>query len=273
MCKYIIPIHGLCNRINWFSGFYSYNFINPCELKNEKCVIYMKWIPDKECDGKFEEVFKVIPNLILVSDDSEVPKEVPVYRGQYPIPTVYKKFNIQISHNTECLIYGFLRFTDEIENICNEFVKNNFAQKTIGMHIRRTDGINGARYFGNFTSDQFFMKLIDDELKTNKSTKFFLATDNVDTQLMFKNKYPNNVIFYKLIEKKENLRQTSLKEAGIDLCLLSRCHHVEGSFHSSYTRAAILFNLNRRKEIDLANEELFKYFYRGKNDNYNNNKN
>ena len=77
--------------------------------------------------NKFEDVFKILPNLILVSDDSEVPKNVPVFRGQFPIPSVYRRFDINISHNTECLIYGFLRFTEEIENISKEFVKNNFG--------------------------------------------------------------------------------------------------------------------------------------------------
>lgn len=268
MCKYIIPIHGLSNRINWFAGLYCFNFINPCIFNKEKCVVYMKWTPDKECDGKFEDIFRILPNLILVSNDEEVPKEIPVYRGQFPIPNIYSKFNIKIDHNTECLIYGFLKFKNEIENISQEFIKNNFSQKTIGLHIRRTDGVNGAKYFGNFTSDAFFMKIIDVELAINKDTKFFLATDNADTQLFFKNKYPNNIIFFKQIDKKDILRQTTLKEAGIDLCILSYCHHIEGSFHSAFTRAAILFNLNRRKEIDKANEELNKYFYRGKNEEY-----
>ena len=69
MCKYIIPIHGLSNRINWFAGLYCFNFINPCIFNKEKCVVYMKWTPDKECDGKFEDIFRCLdPEPIPIAE-------------------------------------------------------------------------------------------------------------------------------------------------------------------------------------------------------------
>jgi hypothetical protein len=74
------------------------------------------------------------------------------------------------------------------------------------------------------------------------------------------NKYPNNIVVYKKIERLENsFRHTSLFDTGIDISLLTYCKRVEGSFHSSFSRIAVMLNLNQRKEIEKATEELNRY--------------
>lgn len=177
-------------------------------------------------------------------------------------------YNLNINHYTECLIFGLLRFNDEIKNISREFIKNNFANKTIGLHIRRTDHVILAKRKGNFTSDKFFFNIISKELEINPDTKFYLATDNIDTQNIFITKYPNNILIRHKIEKSDNSwRNTTLKDAGIDLYILSHCHHIEGSFHSSFSRIAVMLNLHYRKQLENAEEELNKYVFRTKNYN------
>ena len=260
MCIYIIPEYGLSNRLSFLCGHYSYNFTKKC-VKNP-CMVYMRWDIDNHCNGSFVEIFKLLPNLKFVGNDWEVPKEIPRYRGQDSVPNVYKKFGLNLNSYVECLIFGLLKFNNNIEEIAKNFIKNNFGKKTIGLHIRRTDFINLAKNYGNYSTDELFDNIIKKEL--DNDTKFYLATDNQDTQTFLKNKYPNNIIYYKQINKNYNLRQTTLMDAGIDLCLLSYCDYVEGSFHSSFTRVAIMFNLNRRKLCDKAEEELNKYFYRKK---------
>ena len=79
---------------------------------------------------------------------------------------------------------------------------------------------------------------------------------------MYLNKYPNNIVVYKKIEKLENsFRHTSLFDTGIDMSLLTYCKRVEGSFHSSFSRIAVMLNLNRRREIGKATEELNRYVF------------
>jgi ribosomal protein L16/L10AE len=46
------------------------------------------------------------------------------------------------------------------------------------------------------------------------------------------------------------------------MCLLSHCHHIEGSFYSSYSRVALMLNLIRRKQLEKADYELNKYVFR-----------
>jgi len=45
------------------------------------------------------------------------------------------------------------------------------------------------------------------------------------------------------------------------MSLLTYCNHVEGSFHSSFSRIAVMLNLKRRKEIGKATEELDRYVF------------
>lgn len=263
MCIYIITNYGLCNRLSWLCGHYSYNISRPCKYGNKTCTIYMKWEPSVSCNGRFQDIFKNFEHLKIVNNDNEVPKKISRYNGQHSVPNVYKMYKVNINSYTECLIFGLLQFKDDIESIAKDFMSKNFAPKTIGLHVRRTDHILLAKYKGNYTSDGFFLNLINKELQNNPRTKFYLATDNAKTQEIFLQKFPKNIIIRKIIKKNnKSLRHTTLKDAGIDMCLLSHCHHIEGSFHSSYSRVALMLNLIRRKQLEKADYELNKYVFR-----------
>jgi len=209
------------------------------------------------------DIFKEFRHSKFVENDSEVPKGIKRYSGQHSVPNVYSKIlklDI-ITPEVECEIFGLLRFNDEVKKICHDFVKKYFNKNnTIGLHVRRTDHVGLAKGRGNYTDDAYFFKVINDEIKKDSGVVFFLSTDNRNTQEMFLEKYPKNVVVYKMIEKLENsFRHTSLFDTGIDMSLLTYCKRVEGSFHSSFSRIAVMLNLNRRKEIEKATEELDKY--------------
>lgn len=263
MCIYLIPQHGLCNRLSWICGFYSYNLAISNRCPNKKCMCYIKWIPARACNGQFLEIFKAFPHSKFVNNDDEVPKGIKRYSGQHSIPNIYSKIlKVDIiTPEVECEIFGLLRFNNEVRKISHEFVDKYFNKNnTIGLHVRRTDHIGLAKGKGNYTNDDYFFKIIEDEIKKDSGVVFFLSTDNRNTQEMYLNKYPNNIVVYKKIEKLENsFRHTSLFDTGIDMSLLTYCKRVEGSFHSSFSRIAVMLNLNRRREIGKATEELNQY--------------
>ena len=58
MCIYIVPMHGLCNRLSWLCGLYSYNLHRGCS--NPNCTAYLKWNVARACNGHFSEIFKNI---------------------------------------------------------------------------------------------------------------------------------------------------------------------------------------------------------------------
>ena len=263
MCIYLIPQHGLCNRLSWLCGFYSYNRAMSHRCQNKECICYIKWTPASACNGHFLEIFKLLPNSKFVKNDKEVPTGIKRYSGQHSVPNVYiKYFKVDIINpEIECEIFGFLRFNDEVRKISHEFISKYFNKKnTIGLHVRRTDHIGLAKGRGNYTNDDYFFKIIKDEIEKDSAVVFFLSTDNRNTQENFLEKYPKNVVVYKKIEKlKNSFRHTSLFDTGIDISLLTYCKRVEGSFHSSFSRVALMLNLNRRNEVGKATEELNRY--------------
>ncbi len=261
MCIYIITEHGLCNRLSWMSGLYTWNFLNRC---SGDCYVYIKWDKSNACNGHFLEIFNNINFLKWVKNDVEVPKNIKRFKGQHSVPNVFKMFNMNIDTETECMIFNLLKFKKDIIEEGNKYIKNNFGKNTIGLHVRRTDHIGLAKKRGNYTSDSYFFDLIENMVKKDKNIKFYLSTDNLKTQELYKKKFGEYIIIRIQINKSDNnLRHTSLKDAGIDLYLLSMCHHVEGSFHSSFSRVALMLNLNRRNEIKKADDELKKYIFRG----------
>jgi len=262
MCIYVVAMHGLCNRLSWLCGLYSYNLHKGCS--NPDCKVYLKWEPTKMCNGHYSELFKNMDKLVIVKNDNEVPSNIKRYAGQHSVPNVFKMFKIQINSEMEAAIFGLLNFNDNIELKAQQFISKNFKKNTIGMHIRRTDHVGLAKKFNNFTSDEYFYKIIDNEIKKDKDVMFFLAADNRKTQDIYLKKYPHNIIVWKLINKpKDSFRHTTLEDAGMDLCLLSHCKRVEGSFHSSFSRIALMLNINKRGAYKDADAELNKYVFRG----------
>lgn len=233
---------------------------------NKECICYIKWTPARACNGHFLEIFKAFPHSKFVNNDNEVPNGIKRYSGQHSVPNVYSrilKINIIITPDVECQIFGLLRFNDGIRKISHEFIDKYFNKdNTIGLHVRRTDHVSLAKGHGNYTNDAYFFNVIENEIKKDLGVVFFLSTDNRNTQEMYLNKYSKNVVIYKKIEKLENsFRHTSLFDTGIDMSLLTYCKRVEGSFHSSFSRVAVMLNLNRRREIGKAKEELDKYVF------------
>jgi len=262
MCIYITSDNGLCNRLSILCAHSVYQG-RGCKLGREDCRVYVRWNVNDHCNGRFEEIFEGIDNVSFVKNYSEIGFEVPRYIASDNVINVFRNYyGVEMDYEGECRVYGILKFRGEIQNIVKDFIEVNFGRKTVGLHIRRTDDVEAAKRWGNYTSDEDFDRIIESELSENGDTKFYLSTDNEETQRRYRERYNDSIVYYRGIESSDNLRQTSLRDAGIDLCLLSYCHHVEGSFHSTFTRLAIMLNLNFRGEYGMAGEELRRYFFR-----------
>jgi len=116
------------------------------------------------------------------------------------------------------------------ENIKNTSVK--FDDNTVGIHIRRTD--NSASI--NKSPDYLFENKIEYFLQKNNNIKFFLATDDPSVEYHFLSKYPDNIILYPKTYGRNSLQ--GIKDALVELCLLSKTSIIFGSFWSSYSEMA-----------------------------------
>lgn len=179
-------------------------------------------------------------------------------------------------------LYQLLRPVPRLQLQIDTFATATNISSCVGFHIRRTDLTSHpkssfwkrlnqvktnaskdtiafgslAGKTGTFTVndlDNAFFEKVRNGIKQAKSQRFFLATDNPDTQLKFERaaEFPNGTIFAfgeiprarHNIPALSNRRYTTLDRAVIDAHLLARCRELHGTPGSSYTTLA--WNLNR----------------------------
>lgn len=135
--------------------------------------------------------------------------------------------------------------TEELENKVNE-IKSSFSQKTIGVHIRRTDNYNSIK--SNTIND--FVKRMVEELNSDCNISFYLATDDYSVKTIMRNKFGDRIL-----SPQFELSRTSvngMKDAVVDLYCLSKTNHIIGSFYSSYSEiASELGNI----ELEIINDD------------------
>lgn len=214
----IKPRGGLCNYLRVIFSFYNY-------AKSKNLLLIVIWKKTGLCNGFFLDYFKPIKNIIFLRKNNG--KKI-FYQGNCGYPGFmpdYKELEL-------------LPYFQEIINRKKDLLENNY----IAVHIRRTDHIKLAKKNKNFTSDNEFINFINEKKEIKN---LYIATDNPNTYLDFKNKYPEKVKFnYHNIKK--GLRKTSLGDAVIDLFMCINSNEFKGSGYSSFS-ALIEIKRNLKK--------------------------
>jgi hypothetical protein len=118
-----------------------------------------------------------------------------------------------------------------------------FDGDTVGVHVRRGDALLNPRLGWKYriSSDGAFFAHMDELLRANRSTTFFLATDDDATEERFRSRYGDAVLTNPskqfvpsvLGEPKDNQR-----DAAIDLFALSRTAWILGNHASTFSSLA-----------------------------------
>jgi len=112
------------------------------------------------------------------------------------------------------------------------FVESQFANQTIGLHIRRTDNAESIK----FSPLELFTDTITLEISKNKDVAFFLSTDDYTIEKELIAKFGDRIITH----QKELSRQTvtGMQDAVVDLFCLSNTSKIYGSYWSSFSDIA-----------------------------------
>jgi hypothetical protein len=122
-------------------------------------------------------------------------------------------------------------------------------QRTVGMHIRRTDNLGAMLRSPN----QSYFKVGDRLVESGYC--IFLATDNQQTLQLLRDRYGEKLIHYpknSVLERRWPRSDSTTQEIiddMVDLWLLASCEFVIGSQGSSYSRVAILLNGSPRCKV------------------------
>jgi hypothetical protein len=244
---------GLCNRLRTLCSCLALSDVLKIPL--EIC-----WLPSGNCNCYFEDLFEqsfatIDFENILTTFQNSFENSIYItnmtsfcnvlhkeYLEKLDIISL-KDYEIKYLRSLEKLIVK-TKIKEEIDR----FISKNWTDNIVGIHVRRTDHTLHFSHNSNTaqklsTDDKFFSK-IDREISQGVS-KFFLATDNSETQAIFKNRYPDRFITYCQEFHSSKARQTTIQDALIELYLLSRTKKLIGSNYSTFSiYAAELGNIN-----------------------------
>ena len=260
---------GLCNRLISMA-----NYAAICEHSGRKLLVY--WPLNESVDRTdFTEVFsngdliitmpqlwdsfkekssRVLPlrfGLTESNNDADLAliNKIPKMEEQVLVATLSCYFEPQFMPITRfySLVRQFLLGLDPVDSIkpaVNDFCEKHEIHpdnpRVLGLHIRRTDRRSSAE----ISSEAAFADIIQKEINCWKSVKFFLATDSAKIQARLSGLFSENIITWdkKKFRGEQDLtyskRTTSLHDAVIELYILSRCHHIYGSYGSSFSKVA-----------------------------------
>lgn len=134
----------------------------------------------------------------------------------------------------------------EIENRVDDIMSPYMNFSTIGIHIRRTDhklAIQNSPLY-------LFTDQMEQILKEEPNTYFYLATDDADVESQLSAKFP--LIEHKCFsDEKSRKTENGMKDAYIDMLCLSRCGKIYGSYQSTFSNMAAV--IGRKECIVLCN--------------------
>ena len=267
---YLLPIEGLANRIRAIASAISL----AQELQQE---VFVVWKKDNTLNAEFDDLFQKNKNFYVKKYNFYY--RIFFYGGNSKImiflrQLIHKLFKIDffvtekeipelVWKNNDNLALGkMLMGKKKIRNIafltCHKFynidksvsklIPNDFivlkstsyildSINTIGIHIRRTDNINSIL---NSPLELFIINM-NMEVKKNANIKFYLATDDYDTFESLQKLFLDKIIYFK--KNYERSKSESIIDAFVDLYSLSLCKKIYGSYSSSFSEIASLYNL------------------------------
>ena len=272
------PNGGLCNRM--FNIAVAVAALDEDESNGLAPVLAVSWVRREACPVDFLELFKPCDRLRLISNTqfSELVrhKAVPV------VGAAVKLSHTGRPNQLDRLLQSLFSPIPEIEGEIERFAAAAEVATCIGLHVRRTDHVNVAKsHKRGLTSDEDFDAFVAARRLEAPTQRFFLATDNAQTQQRFVDRWGEAVIvFYRRIgadagtagsqgshglqeavdlqrqDGGKARRHTSMVHAVVDLWLLSRCRELYGSNASSYTDFARCMSSAGSTEPPLADVDV-----------------
>lgn len=247
---YIEPVGGLCNRLR---SIVSTIEISKLHINNSVTVI---WRLHKELNCPFELLFEPIDG-IEVKNVKQIDriahiiqrfkrtiywdeKTIKNARANFELPKemLEKLQNAKDAYLISCdqfsrdLDFSIFKPQRDIEMAVNLLI-NDYKENLVGVHIRRTDNIESIKR----SCTESFVNKMKEEIKLNKNTYFYLATDSSEEEIALKKIFGDRIIVQdnKALDRDSEM---GIKCALIDLLCLSKTKKIFGSYYSSFSEVA-----------------------------------
>jgi hypothetical protein len=127
-------------------------------------------------------------------------------------------------------------------------------ENMIGIHIRRADN----KLANSYSPIEDFKDHMKKEIDFDKNIKFFVATDDPQSENILKDMFPNKVVTHSKTSLDRN-DPLAIQDAVIDLYCLANCRKLIGSYWSSFSDTASEINHIDKIIIGQANPDAVVY--------------
>lgn len=173
-----------------------------------------------------KKTFHILGNDVLLYRDSIKKLKIKTLQKE----TIY----INTCHNLFSESKGYDLFLPQSKILLKvNDLADRFNDNTYGIHIRRTDNFKSIIN----SPDTLFIKKIEDLIKNNSDSNFYLATDSVELENVFLNIFGHD----KIITQKKILDRNNpqgIIDAYVDMVCLSKTKEIFGSYYSSFSEVA-----------------------------------
>ena len=218
----IRPRGGLCNYLRVMFTYLVY-----ARSIGARLVVIWELQPILTGDhhGYFDEYFEPVQDVTILR---KIDGRRIMYTGTSCYPGVHANYT-----ELKLLPHVQARVDSTLSALGNNFV---------AAHIRRTDAIANAQQNNSFTTDAEF----DSFLREHMDKEMYIATDSYDTFSRYKAMFPEN-IKHDYPSVLNQLRQTTLEDAIVDLFVCSCADVFKRSGWSSFSDTIITLSEERRR--------------------------
>jgi hypothetical protein len=260
---------GLCNRMREIDCALALS-----RATNKRLKVY--WLKNKNLNCPYEQLFEPIENVRIV--DIEASRKRAFFRPRSIWYRIRKRARLRpvdlflgneeirryrdagidlasvVSKAKRCGIETFMRFYGSVgydglkpkKDILQEVERTIGSVdpgKLIGVHIRRGD--NDAAI--QVSPVEAFIERMQWEVEQDLEASFFLATDDPATEQRVKECFPGRVLTRPKVFARD--RAEGVRDALVDLLVLSRCRLILGSYWSSFSDTASELAGARRETV------------------------
>jgi hypothetical protein len=235
------------------------------------------WLNNKNLNCPYERLFEPIEGVRIVSIESNrrralrsprsllyrVRKKLrlkpfDLFLGNVEIGR-YKDEGIDlasvVSQTRRCGIETFMRFygsvacyddlkaKEEILEEADRAISGVEQDKLIGVHIRRGDNEAAIQV----SPVEAFIERMQEEISQDPGAIFFLSTDDPETEQAVKDSFPGKVLTRPKVFARNQTE--GVRDALVDLLVLSKCRLILGSYWSSFSDAASELSGARRETV------------------------
>ncbi len=221
-----------------------------------RCSVMIRWEPNGACDARFDELFdcpavfsysrdltsrdlfRIEPEVTMIQSMNILPDEA--YRAFSSDPRTDLFDSFEEFHRLWSRQISQLKPVSEVEKMIGDFVSEHYRERMVAVHLRRTDVFDApgqpidADNRGEF--DDRMMDAIQEIHDVHPETGFLLASDDHEYFRTWRKKLGERGIHVVAYEKewRHALRQTSIRDALVEMYLIGHCGTILGSVSSSF---------------------------------------